>query len=214
MAGGMWSLHWARHLSWLIHTLTGAVGCLEAHLCCLPEQLLCQSLCGDHNKLGKILKEMGVPDRLTCLLTICVQIRKQQLELDMEQQISSKLGKEYIKAVYCQPAYLTYMQSTSWETLGWVKHNLESRLLGEISITSDMYMTPPNVRKERKEELKRLLLKVRGKNEKAGLKLNIQKTNIMASCPITLWQLDGGKVDRFSFWGLQNHCRWGLQPWN
>ena len=74
---------------------------------------------------------------------ICMQARKQQLELDMEQKTGSKSGKEYVKAVYCHPAYLTYMQSTSWETLGWMKHKLESRLLGEISITSDMQMTPP-----------------------------------------------------------------------
>ena len=69
-----------------------------------------------------------------------MQVKKQQLELDMEQQTSSKLGKEYIKAVYCHPAYLTYLQSTSCEMLGWLKHKLESRLLGEISIT-DMQMT-------------------------------------------------------------------------
>ena len=62
----------------------------------------------------------------------------QLLELDMEQQTDSKLGKEYVKAVYCHPAYLTYMQSTSCEMLGWINHRLESRLLGEISITSDM----------------------------------------------------------------------------
>ena len=74
---------------------------------------------------------------------ICIQVKKQQLETDMEQQTGSKLGKEYVKAVYCHPAYLTYMQSTSREMLGWVKHKLESRLLGEISITSDMQMTPP-----------------------------------------------------------------------
>ena len=72
-----------------------------------------------------------------------MQVKKQQLELDMEQQTGSKYGKEYIKAVYCYPAYLTYMQSTSWETLGWRKHKLESRLQGETSITSDMQMTPP-----------------------------------------------------------------------
>ena len=65
------------------------------------------------------------------------------LEPDMEQQTSSKLKKEYIKAVYCHPAYLTNMQSTAWEMLGWKKHKLESRLLEEISITSDMQMTPP-----------------------------------------------------------------------
>ena len=72
-----------------------------------------------------------------------MQVKKQQLELDMEQQTGSKLGKEYIKAVYCHPAYLAYMQSTSYEMPGWMKSKLESRLLGEISITSDTQMTPP-----------------------------------------------------------------------
>ena len=74
---------------------------------------------------------------------ICMQVKKQQLELDMKQQTGSKSGKEYVKAAYCHPAYLTYIQSTSREMLGWMKHKLESRLPGEISITSDMQMTPP-----------------------------------------------------------------------
>ena len=73
---------------------------------------------------------------------ICMQVRKQQLELDI-QQTGSKQEKEHVKAVYCHPAYLTSMQSTSSEMLGWVKHKLESRLPGEISVTSDMQMTPP-----------------------------------------------------------------------
>ena len=72
-----------------------------------------------------------------------MQFKKQQLELDMEKWTGSKLGKEYVKAVYCHPAYLTYMQSTSCEMPGWMMHKLESRLLGEISITSDMQMTLP-----------------------------------------------------------------------
>ena len=72
----------------------------------------------------------------------CMQVRKQQLELDKEQQ-TFQIGKDYVKAVYCHPAYLTSMQSTSWETLDWKKLKLESRLPGEISITSDMQMTPP-----------------------------------------------------------------------
>ena len=79
-----------------------------------------------------------------------MQVRRQQLELDMEQQTGSKLGKEYVKAVYCHPAYLTYMQSTSWETLGWKKHKLQSRLPGEVSTTSDMQMTPPLWQKVKK----------------------------------------------------------------
>ena len=70
-----------------------------------------------------------------------MQVRKQQLELDMDQQTDSKLRKEYVKAVYCHSAYLTYMQSTSYEMLGWMKHKLESRLLGEISVTSHIQMT-------------------------------------------------------------------------
>ena len=72
-----------------------------------------------------------------------MQVKKQQLELDMEQQTGSKSGKEYGKAVYCDLAYLTYMQSTSCKMQGWMKHKLESRLLGEMSITSDTQMTPP-----------------------------------------------------------------------
>ena len=72
-----------------------------------------------------------------------MQDRKQQLEQEMEKQTGSKSGKEYDKAVYCHPAYLIYMQIASWEMLGWMKHKLESSLLGEISITSGMQMTPP-----------------------------------------------------------------------
>ena len=72
-----------------------------------------------------------------------MQVKKQQLEPDMEQWTGSKLGKEYVKAVYCHPAYLTSIQNTSCEMSGWMKHKLESRLLGEISITSDMQMTQP-----------------------------------------------------------------------
>ena len=79
--------------------------------------------CADHNKLWKILKEMEY--QITCPASweICMQIKKQQLELDMKQQTGSKSGKEYVKAVYCHPAYLTYMQGTSWEMLDWKKHS-------------------------------------------------------------------------------------------
>ena len=82
--------------------------------------------CVDHNKLWKILKEMGIPDHLTCLLMHVGQ--EETLELDMEQWTGSKLGKEYVKAVYCHPAYLTYMQSIACEMLHWMKCKLESRL--------------------------------------------------------------------------------------
>ena len=99
---------------------------------------------------GKFLKRWEYQATLPASWEICMQVKKQQLELDMEQQNGSKLGKEYVKAVYCHPACSTYMQSTSWEMLGWMKHKLESRLPGEISITSDMQMTPPYGRKGRR----------------------------------------------------------------
>ena len=102
-----------------------------------------------------------------------MQVKKRQLEPDLEQQTGFKSGKEYIKAVYCHPAYLTYMQSTSWEMLDWRKHKLESRLLAE------------------NEEELNSLLKVKEECDKVGLKLNIQKTKIMAYGPITTWQIDG-----------------------
>ena len=91
---------------------------------------------------------------------------------------------------------------------GWVRYKLGSRLLGEISITSDRQMTPPYDRKQ--EELKSLMMKVKEESEKAGLKLSIQKTKIMASGPITSWQIDGETMQtvRDYFLGLQNHCRW------
>ena len=85
------------------------------------------------------------------------------------------------------------MPSTSWETLGWMKHKLESRLLGEISLTSDMQITPPYGRSQ--EELKNFLMKVKEESEKVGLKLNIQKTKIMAPGPITSWQIDGETME-------------------
>ena len=118
----------------------------------------------------------------------------------MEQWTGSKLGKEYIKTEYSYFAYLTYMQSTSCKILGWMKHKLESRLLGEISIISDMQMTPP-LWAESEEELKNLLMKVKEESEKVGLKLNIHKTKIMASGSITSWQIDGEIETDFIFWG-------------
>ena len=124
-----------------------------------------------------------------------MQVKTQQLEPDMEKWTGSKLGKEYIKAVYWHPAYLTYMRSTSCEMLGWMKHNLKSRLLGEISVTSDIQMTPRLWQKVKRNLIKKLLMEVKEESEKAGLKLNIQKTEIMASDPITSWQIDGETME-------------------
>ena len=104
-----------------------------------------------------------------------MQVKKQHVEPDMEKWMGSKLGEEYVKAVCCHPAYLTYMQSsTSWEMLDWMKHRLESRLLADDTTLM-----------AESEELKSLLMKVKEKSEKVGLKLNIQKTKIIATGPIT-----------------------------
>ena len=93
---------------------------------------------------GQFFKKWEYQTTLLASWEICMQLRKQQLELDMEQQTGSKLGKDYIKAVYCHPDYLTYMQNnTLWEMPGWMNHKLESRFRREISVTSDMQMTPP-----------------------------------------------------------------------
>ena len=92
---------------------------------------------------GKFLKRWEYQKTWPASSETCRQVRKQQLEVNMEQQTGSKLRKEYIKAMYCHPAYLTYMQNKSWETLGWIKRKLKSRLRGEISITKDMQITPP-----------------------------------------------------------------------
>ena len=88
-------------------------------------------------------KDENLQTTLRVFCETCMQVKKQQLEPDMEKWTCSKLGKEYVKGVCCHPVYLTYMQSTSCKMLGWVKHKLESRLLGEISITSGMQITPP-----------------------------------------------------------------------
>ena len=110
--------------------------------------------CVDHNKLWKILKEMGISYHQTTLPAsweICIQVKKQQLEPDIEQLTYSKLGKEYIKAVGCILSPTLFNLYASWETLGWKKHKLETRLPGEISITSDVQTTPPLWQKVKKK---------------------------------------------------------------
>ena len=126
-----------------------------------------------------------------------MQVKKQQLEPDMEQQTGSRLGKEYVKTVYCHPAYLTYMQSASWEMPGWMKHKFGIKIHGR-NINNLRYADDTTLMAESKE-LKSLLTKMK-ESEKVGLNLNIQKTK------------NNGKSDRLSFLGLQNHCRWWLQP--
>ena len=121
----------------------------------------------------------------------------------------TKLGKEYVKVVYYHLAYLTYMQSTTCEMPGWMKHKLESRL-PRRNINSLKYADDSTLMAESEEELKSLLMKVKEGSEKFGLNLNIQKIKIMASGPISLLQIDRETIERVRdhFGGLQNHCRW------
>ena len=143
-------------------------------------------------KWGWFLKRCEYLTTLPASWETHMQVKKPQSELDMEQQTGSKLGKEYVKAVYCHPAYLTYMQSTSCKMPGWINHKLESRLSGETSATSYMVNT---LMAESEGELKSLLMNVKEESEKAALKLNIHKTKIMASGPIISWQIEWGKVE-------------------
>ena len=142
---------------------------------------------------GKFLKSWKYQTTWPASWEIFMQVRKQQLELDMEKQTGSKSGKEYVKAVYCHPACLTYMQSTSCEMLGWMKHKLESGLLGEISVTSDMQMYHSNSRKWRgtKEPLDE---GERGE-WKSWHKTQHSKNKGMAFGPIISWQIDGETME-------------------
>ena len=161
----------------------------EKHLLLL--YFLCQSLCCvDHNKLWKFFPEMGIPDHLTCLLRNLYAVQEATVRTGHGTTDWFQIGKEYVKAVYCHPAYLAYMQSTSCKMLGWMKHRLESRLLGEISITSDMPMISPYGRKWR---IKAPL----DESERGEWKswLNIQKTKSMTSGPITSWQINGDTME-------------------
>ena len=123
-------------------TSTGSLKKQEAS-CKTSTSALLTIHCMDHNELWKILQEIGIPNHLTCLLRSLYAGQEATVKPDMKQQIGSKLGKEYVKAVFCHPAYLTSMQSTSRKMPRWMKHKMESRLLGETAITSDMHMTPP-----------------------------------------------------------------------
>ena len=120
--------------------------------------------CVDYNKLWKILQEIGIPDTWPAFWETYMQVRKQPLKLDREQQTGSKQEKEYIKAVHCHPAYLTSMQSTSWETLGWKKHKLES--MAGRNISHLRYADDTTLMAESKEELNSLLMKVNKESEK------------------------------------------------
>ena len=153
---------------------------------------------------------MGIPDHLTCLLRNLLQVKKQQLEPDMEQQTGLKLGKEYVKSVYCLSAYLTYAEYIM-RNAGLEEAQAGIKTAGR-NTNNLRYADDTTLMAESEEELKSLL-KVKEESEKAGSKLNIQKPKIMASGPITSWLIDGETMETVSdviFFGFQNHCRWRL----
>ena len=123
-----------------------------------------------------------------------MQVRKQQLELDTEQQTGAKLGKEYVKAVYCHPAYLTYYAEYIMRNTGLEEAQAGIKISGR-NINNLRYADDTTLMTESEEELKSLLMKVKEESEKVGLKLSIQKTKIMASGPITSWQIDGETLE-------------------
>ena len=156
----------------------------------------------------EILKGMGIPDHLTCLFRNLYAGQEATVRTGHGTMDWFQIGKEVRQGVYCHPAYLTYTQSTSCEMPGWVQAGIK---IAGRNINNLRYVDDTTFMTESKEELKNLLMKVKKKSEKAGLNINIQKTKIMASGPITLWlNLMGkrGNSDRFYFLGLQNHCVW------
>ena len=141
---------------------------------------------------GKFQKRWEYQTTWPASWEIYVQVKKQQLELDMEQQTGSKSEKEYVKAVYCHPAYLTYMQSTLCDE---AQTGIQ---IARRNINNLRYADDTNLMAESEEELKSLLMKLKEESEKVGLMLNIQKTKIMVSRPITSWQINGKTVETVS----------------
>ena len=146
---------------------------------------------------------------------ICMQVRKQQLELDMEQQTDRK-GKGVCQGCILSPSLFNLFAEYIMRNTGLDEAHTGIKIAGR-NINNLRYADDTTLMAENEEKLKRLLMKVKEESEKVGLKLNIQKTKIMASGPITSWQIDGetsGNSGWLYFFGLQNHCRWWLRPLN
>ena len=172
--------------------------------------------CVDHNKLWKILKEMGIPDQLTCLLRNLYAGQEAIVRTGHGTTDWVQIGKGVREGCILSPCLFNlYAEYIIWnagldEAQAGIK--IAGRNIRNLRYADDMTLI---YKAESEEELKSTLTKVKEESEKIGLKLNIQKTKIMASGPITSWQIDGKTVETETlFWGLQNYCRWWLQPWN
>ena len=171
--------------------------------------------CVDHNKLENSSRDgntrwLDLPLEKSVCRSGNLNCSK-QLEVNMEQQTGSKSGKEYVKAMYCHPAYLSNMQNASCEMLDEARGEIKitGRNLNNLRYAYDTTLMAENKELEPLDESERV-------EWKSWHKLNIQKTKIMASGPISSWQLDGETMEtmQYLFLGLQNHCKWWLQPWN
>ena len=168
--------------------------------------------CVDCDKLWKILKEMGIPGHLTCLLRNLYAGQEAAVRTGHRTADWFQIGKGVHQGCILSPCLFNfYAEYIMWNAgLDGAQAGIKTsgRNINNLRYADDTTLT------EESEELKSLLTKVKEESEKVGLKLNIQKTTIMASCPITSWWGNNGNSDRLYFGGLQNHCRWWLQPWN
>ena len=172
--------------------------------------------CVDHNKLWKILQEMGIPDYLTCLLRNLYAGQEATVRIGHGTTDWFQIEKGVNQSCTLSPCLFNSYAEYIMRNTGIDESQSGLKIAGR-NINNLRYSDDTTLMAESEEELKSLLMKVREDNEKVGLKLNIQKTKIMASSPITSWQVDVETVQRvadFYFLGLQNHCRWWLQPWN
>ena len=160
--------------------------------------------CVDHNKVWKILKERGIKMTLPVSWETCMQDKKQELEPDVKQRTASKLGKEYVKAVYCHPVYLAYAEYIMWNArLDELQAGIK---IARRTINNLRYADDITLMAQSEEKLKSLLMKMKEESEKVGLKLNFEKTKIMASSPFTSWQIDGRASSP------RQSTRWGQAP--
>ena len=177
---------------------------------------LCQAFdCVDHNKLWKILKEMGIPDHLTCLLRNLYAGQEATVRTGHGTTDWLQIGKGVCQGCILSPCLFNFCAEYLMRNAGLEEAQAGIKIAGR-NINNLRHADDTTLMAESEKELKSLLMKVKEESEKVGLKLNIQKMKIMASGPITSWQIDGETWEQCQtlFFGLQNHCRWWLQPWN
>ena len=163
----------------------------------------------DHNKLWKILKEMGIPDHLTCLLRNLYVGQKATVRTGHETTDWFQIGKGVCQGCILSPCLFKFYAEYIMRNAGLEEAQAGIKI-ARRNVNNLRYADDTTLMAESEEQLKSLLMKVKEGSEKAGLKLNIQKTKIMASSPVTSWQIDGEIMETVSlyFGGLQNHCRW------